>query len=313
MGLFSFLSNKPAQTANDFYVKGREKVLEGKFAEAVPYFTKMIRLQPEDHFGYLMRASAQSQSGNYTVAIADFIEGIRLKPNSADAHCDLGIVYARLDQFQKAIECYDQAIRLRHDFATAYYNRAISRDALGDHSGAIEDNTIALRLTSKELKEEEVSEFLRYKPSMAEINCNRGIAKFRGQDYDGAIEDLSEAIRLKPSLGNAFYYRGCALGAMQKYNQAIDDYTKALENGFDDDIVFSDRGYCRMNNKDLVGSVGDFNEAVKRNPKNSTTYIRRGIALYSLNEHNLACADFVKARSLGHPMAAEMVEEFCVR
>ena len=58
---------------------------------------------------------------------------------------------------------------------------------------------------------------------------NRGVARERQGDDDGAFQDFDEAVRLKPDYANAFYNRGNTYEQMGGLERAARDYRKALQ------------------------------------------------------------------------------------
>jgi tetratricopeptide (TPR) repeat protein len=52
--------------------QGVKKSDEGKFKEALEYFTKAIELDPKDSLSYFNRATIQMQTGNIPAARSDF-------------------------------------------------------------------------------------------------------------------------------------------------------------------------------------------------------------------------------------------------
>ena len=64
----------------------------------------------------------------------------------------------------------------------------------------------------------------------AEEYSHQGVAKFKLQDYTGAIADFNKAIELDPDPADGAVYliRGFAKFSLQDYKGAIADYTKAI-------------------------------------------------------------------------------------
>ncbi len=61
----------------------------------------------------------------------------------------------------------------------------------------------------------------------AEVNYNTGIADFGKGDFKTAITDFDQAIALKPDFEQAYLNRGNAKFKLKDYQGAISDYTKA--------------------------------------------------------------------------------------
>jgi Flp pilus assembly protein TadD len=94
---------------------------------------------------------------------------------------------------------------------------------------------------------------------------DRGLAKEKKGDLNGAMADTNQAIKLNPKSSAAYDNRGSA---------------KFLKG-------------------DLEGAMADFNQAIKLNPKNAIAYKDRGNAKRKQGDMSGATADFNQARKLG--------------
>ena len=56
---------------------------------------------------------------------------------------------------------------------------------------------------------------------------NRGVAKEKLKDYQGAISDYSEAIRIDPNYTDAYYNRGNTYELLNENSKAIADFKNA--------------------------------------------------------------------------------------
>ena len=61
---------------------------------------------------------------------------------------------------------------------------------------------------------------------------NRGMAKIKMNDNEGAVSDLTAAINLNPNIGITWYYRGLAFSNLNKQPEAEKDWTQARKLGF---------------------------------------------------------------------------------
>ena len=68
-------------------------------------------------------------------------------------------------------------------------------------------------------------------PQLASAYYNRGIAKAKLKDYQGAIADFSKAIQLDPQLASAYYNRGIAKQIVNDLDGACADWRKAAALG----------------------------------------------------------------------------------
>jgi len=70
-------------------------------------------------------------------------------------------------------------------------------------------------------------------------------------------------------------------------------------------------GLTKDNLKDYKGAIQDYNKAIKLNPKDSDTYLNRGLAKILLGQKDDGCLDLSKASELGLAKAYEAIKEHC--
>jgi len=76
------------------------------------------------------------------------------------------------------------------------------------------------------------TEAIRLKPDFAAAYNNRGVARRRKGDVEGALQDCTEAIRLKPGYAVAYNNRGNARKAKGDVVGALQDYIEAVRLGY---------------------------------------------------------------------------------
>jgi tetratricopeptide (TPR) repeat protein len=65
------------------FEEGQEFFYAGDCDKAIEYFTKAIKLNPDDAYFYYWRSIAYFEKGDYDKAIEDFTKAIELKPDDA--------------------------------------------------------------------------------------------------------------------------------------------------------------------------------------------------------------------------------------
>ena len=58
-------------------------------------------------------------------------------------------------------------------------------------------------------------------------------------------------------------------------------------------------------------ALDDFNKTIELDPGYSNAWHNRGLSHYQLNQHDLACEDWQKAKELGFAKAGEMLDRYC--
>jgi tetratricopeptide (TPR) repeat protein len=128
---------------------------------------------------------------------------------------------------------------------------------------------------------------------LAFVLGSRGVTFDMKGETDKAIEDFTEAIRLNAEYGSAYIYRGLAWVKKRDYGQAISDFTEAItldpNSAF---IAFNDRA----NVYELLGendkAIGDYGQAIQRNPGYATAYFNRAGLRLIRGEYGDAIDDY---------------------
>ncbi len=123
----------------------------------------------------------------------------------------------------------------------------------------------------------------------------RGVAKYKLDDYKGAIDDWSEVIKVNPNNATIYYNCGVAKGKLKDYKRAIDNYDKAIKYNPDYADAYNNRGDAKDQLKDNKGAMDDYNKAIKIDPNHADAYNNRGAAKYELKDNKGAMDDYNKA------------------
>src|SRR5687767_8791976 len=87
---------------------------------------------------------ALGREGKFEDAVSFFTQAIAIDPKYDEAYYNRGKAKLNLKQFRGAIKDFDIAIKLRPKYGDAYNNRGIAKKKIGDVTGAIRDYTLAL-------------------------------------------------------------------------------------------------------------------------------------------------------------------------
>ncbi len=171
---------------------------------------------------YFKNGSAKYQLKNYVNAVKDFDQAIELENDYIDAYYVRALCYGNLKKYDKALNDFNKVIELNPDYKDVYINRGFYvSEKIGDYQGALNDYNRYLDLNKN--------------GDNAFAYSNRGYAKYKLNDFDGAMEDIQESIRLNPD--NAFVYKNRALiyMSLDSMNLACQDLEHANTLGFSED------------------------------------------------------------------------------
>jgi tetratricopeptide (TPR) repeat protein len=127
---------------------------------------------------------------------------------------------------------------------------------------------------------------------------NRGGAKARKGDLDGALADYTRAIELDPKSAIAYYDRGLAKYDEGDLDGALADDTRAIELDPKSVNAYGNRGFAKAAKGDLDGALADYTRVIELDPKDVQSWYTRGIARSATHDFNGALGDFQKAAAM---------------
>lgn len=128
----------------DIYAKHANNLYkQGKYEEALPFYTRVVELAPNVPETYGNRGLVYLQLNEFEKAIADFDRANRLSNRDAKLYYARGYAHYRLANYQQAIQDFTQMLLMNEDFQ-AYFFRGLSYHAQNNHLKAIQDFTSAI-------------------------------------------------------------------------------------------------------------------------------------------------------------------------
>jgi Flp pilus assembly protein TadD len=139
----------------------------------------------------------------------------------------------------------------------------------------------------------------------------------RASDWSSSIELYKELLKLKPtdSLQLLLGLASCQI-QLQKISDAISTYSKYLSKVPKSSLVYNNRGYCYLLQREFQSSFSDFNNAVQFSQNDNTLrrasyFNNRGISNMALGKRSQACLDFTKSSNLGNIDAMNNQRSYC--
>jgi tetratricopeptide (TPR) repeat protein len=230
-----------------FYEKGVAALKSGDQASAVDYFSRALKIDPDDAGAHINRGIALEQRQEYDRALADYNEGIRLDPDSPESYYNRGLYFFHRQEYDRALADLNEAIKRDPQMVDYLLERGSLYGVKKDWDRAVADFTEAIRLDPQKLDAytgrglayehrrdlqkalADYSEAVRLDPNHAEARRQRGMVYALLGDADHALEDLNQAVTLDPKSPDMYVDRGWAYEKKKAYEQAINDYTTALK------------------------------------------------------------------------------------
>ena len=104
----------------------------------------------------------------------------------------------------------------------------------------------------------------------------RGIAKAQLCDYQAALTDYNTALNINPNCLYAYFYRGLAKKELSDFIGALSDFNRVLELKSNDTDSYFERAKTKEELNDIQGAIDDFSKILKFNPKNTLVYHELG-------------------------------------
>jgi tetratricopeptide (TPR) repeat protein len=147
-------------------VKGNEYFDKGRWSEAITEYTEAIEKStgtennPVLLTAYTNRAESYFFLNKVDEAIADSTKAIEVDPLSVIPYLNRSKYYIYNDEFDKAIADCDKVLELGLESPITYYNRAVANSKKGNYDAAIDDFNKALEISSDEILNQRIKDYL---------------------------------------------------------------------------------------------------------------------------------------------------------
>ncbi len=261
---------------NSLQLDGDLLMKMNRTADAIAVFSKVLAIDPGNRFALTSLGYASRAAGNDKDAEKYFTLLAEKYPSSYVAFLALGDLYTARGEYKKAQDSYARG------FAIAPKNSLI---VAGGMNAAIESHDLPLagvwlhRVTEK-------------MAMVPQVLRERERYFFFTGDNRQSAEIGREAIKAMPHDRDVVVYLGYDLLHLDQYEElrALTDKYKDVFRK-DPDIPLL-AGYVSKHNGELEEAVQEFSEALNRDPNVVTAYTNRGFVLNDLHEPARAAADF---------------------
>lgn len=267
------------------------------------------------------KAADAEQKGDYKAAVGYLTDLIEMSPNNYSYYLVRGNSYISLGEIDRALADLDKSIKLKPT-CDAYYSRSYLYSMLSKPDKAIADGNKALELCGAQ------SEYAKT------IYINRGAAKAKKRDFQGAYDDYMKAYAFdstyfetllsigtvldeidQDSLALAYLMKaykvdstnakvlnniGFFYQSHEQYDLSLVYMQKARDQDKTDPFAWNNLGFCKYKMGDHKGAMDDINQSLKLDPTNSYAWRNRGMVYLAMGNKTAACSDLEKALSLGY-------------
>lgn len=191
---------------------GTRLATEGKTEEALAWFEKAKKINPDDPDTRTRLADMLVKMKRYDEAIAEATAGISPKNmNQAKALAFRAVAYGSTGRPELALADFQAATKLAPDDAEHWRNAGACLKDLGRHAEAVESLNRAIELN----------------PKFVAAYFDRGFCYGFGQKFAEAKADMDKVIALEPKNGAAWFFRGRARLSLGEREAACTDFAQA--------------------------------------------------------------------------------------
>lgn len=128
-------------------------------------------------------------------------------------------------------------------------------------------------------------------PTIALPYSNRGLAKKRAGDLEGAMSDYNAAIQANPGYPTGFLNRGNLYFLQNKPDLAIKDQNRAIELDPNNYLAYANRGAALASAGQYEPAIADFNKSLSLQPNFLDGLSNRALTYYTMGNNQAALKD----------------------
>ena len=267
----------PAQyDINQFYYRGRQALMDGKYAKAIDNFNILSRLDSTSHEAYFFRGIAKYNLGDFIGAEQDFIKTLTINPVYTGGYHYRAITRSRMGQYENALSDLATALELRPSYTGLYYSRGVTYFLFQQFDQAIAD----------------FNRYLAKESSDPSAYLNRGAAYLYVGDTTAALNDYNQAITLNRFDAEGYIRRSRILHLQGHTEEALQDLDVALEVDSTNSFAYFNRALIRHERHEIEGALSDLNRVLKDDPGNALTLYNRALIYSQIGDFRKALDDY---------------------
>jgi len=331
--------------SNAYLCRGFSKYLLKDFLGATNDWQRSINTSKDKVDTFIQLGNFKFQNLDYSEAIEYYNKGLKINPNSKDLYCYRGYTNHTLKNYKSSFEDFEEVLRLDPKYLIHDKNKKfkdsfefvkdkILKQKKAEDKKRAEDKSKTLDYEKQKIfhKEKESAknwkskgDNLKPKLDTEEIKLNtlieaiycytkaieidskyreklinreeafisRGICRYLKLDYKDAYEDFSKSISFSQKNSLAFLYRAEVQIKLNNYSDSKNDFESAFRLEKNKDIFYK-RGLIRLNLRKYKQAIDDFNDAISFFPKYEDAFLLRGLTKLMLRNFNGSISDFTK-------------------
>ncbi|MGD1904699.1 MAG: tetratricopeptide repeat protein [Leptolyngbyaceae cyanobacterium] len=285
------LSGDPTGSYLTWLEQADELFQQGRFNDAVRWYTKVVQIQPSDLAAWFKLAMAQENLNHHEAALTAYDRVLQHQPDDYLAWLKRGKILEILQRFEGALAAYDEVLRLQPDNYWAWNDRGQVLEKLDQLETAITSYNRAVQLKAD------------FQLALANrkrllIELKRVEELYTLNHYEDAISACDQAISDNPDDANAWLLRGMALESLQQLPDAARAYNRVVKIQPQDHVTWFKLG-CILDtlNRPKPATVA-FGNVVRLQPKNHWAWHQWGCMLEQTHQLKEALSAYQQALTL---------------
>lgn len=258
-----------------FFMRGRQSLADGKYAQAIENFNILARLDTTDYYTFFFRGIAKFNLGDIRGAQKDFDTSVRLDPVFTSGYHYRAITKSRFGLYDEALKDLETAIALRPGFEGLYFSRGVTYFLAQQFENAVKD----------------FNRYIRKEPKDPSAYLNRGACYLYLADTTKALHDYNKAIKLDRFDPEGFIRRGRLYAAQNQLDMAISDMDHAIELDSTNTFAYFNRAIMFSEKNNLIAAMDDLNKVLENEPGNALTLYNRALIYARVGEYPAALED----------------------
>ena len=274
--LASYTSLDAQYDKQQFFYRGRQFLIEGKYPQAIESFNMLARLDTTLYEAFLFRGIAKYNLGDFVGAQVDFDRSVRLNPVFTQAYHYRAITLSRLGKYEEALSDLREALGLRPGYTGLYFSRGVTYLLSQQFDKAVED----------------FNRFIKFEPRVSEAYLNRGASYLYLNDTIKALEDYNTAVLLNKFDPEGYVRRSYVYVLQERYDEALSDLSNAIQLDSTNTFAFFNRALVYNNMKNINAALADFDKVLYYDPENALTRYNRALIRTQIGDYEPALSDF---------------------
>lgn len=308
---------EPAQEADRHYLAGWRHLLDTDWKSAADAFQATLTADRHHFWALVFLAYSKQQQGRFEEAVLFYTAAISRRPELWFLPLNRGNAERDLGRFDAAEKDYMVAASLESPVATLAYNRAILLfrqgrllEAAVEGERAVEADpslTLAARLLARirhRLGQERAAEailssVIARNEADASALAERAIVRCRHREVELAAADADKARELDPSLAVVWLATGLVHAERQEWDKAMEAYRAGLEREPANPALLANLGEAQLRMRDFTAALATLDQALARESQEdelAAARLNHAVAAIGARQAAVALADLKATR-----------------